>query len=133
MGKRNDGGRFLRHGLQWPIAIPNIFSPLSSVCSRVDATHINRISSFYRSRAGFPLISIFLPTTHPAVRRLFLITGVYLSLSLPATTTVTGDYGKAMRRDGDNGCIACVRGGDIRGNRGRKQAHAEVAEAKGEN
>lgn len=30
-----------------------ISSPSPSVCNRADATHINRISSFYRSRAGF--------------------------------------------------------------------------------
>lgn len=107
---------------------------------RVDATHINRISSFYRSRAGFlgsPDFHIS-PYSQPrCVRCLLLATvlhiGVYLSLFLPAATTVTGDYGKAMRRDGDNGYIACVRGGDIRGSRGRKQAHAKVAETKREN
>lgn len=67
-----------------------------------------------------PLISIFLHVASLAVRRFSVLfrrrpVPIYPSLSHPAATTVTGDYGKATRRDGDNGCIACVRGKDRRG------------------
>lgn len=115
-----------------------IFFPSPCVIASMQRTSIEFHRSIARARVfSVPLISIFLPTANPAVRRLLLATvlhiGVYLSLFLPAATTVTGDYGKAMRRDRDNGCIACVRGGDIRGSRGRKQTHAEVSgDEKGE-
>lgn len=98
--------------------------PISSpACNRVDATSVDRISSFCRSRAGF----LGSPDFHISPRSqsccslplsvLFRCRPVpiYPSFSLPAATTVTGDYGKATRRDGDNGCIACVWGRDRRG------------------
>lgn len=80
--------------------------PISSpACNRADATSVDRISSFCRSRTGF----LRSPDFHisprsqsccsPPLRPLPLpcSTGPSVSLSLPAATTVTGDYGEKPR------------------------------------
>lgn len=93
--------------------------PISSpACNRADATSVDRISPFCRSRTGF----LGSPDFHISPRSQSYCSpplcpfpscaGKSVSLALPAATTVTGDYGKATRRDGDNGRIACVRGRD---------------------
>lgn len=49
-GERGVDDRSLRHGSQWSIAISNIFPP---ACNHADATSVDRISSYCRSRTGF--------------------------------------------------------------------------------
>lgn len=70
---------------------------------------------------SIPLISIFLHVVSLAVHRPSVFfhccaVPVYLSLScFQQLRQLREDYGKAMWRDGDNGCIAYVRGRDRRG------------------
>lgn len=79
--------------------------PISSpACNRADATSVDRISS-----PVFPWFPYF-----SASCRSPLCPFPLMFLSLSAATTVTGDYGKATRRDRDNGCVVCVRGKDRR-------------------
>lgn len=98
--------------------------PISSpACNRADATSVDRISSFCRSRTGF----LRSPDFHISPRSQSCCSPPLRPLPLPCSTGPSvslasssyNSYGrlwrKATRRDGDNGCIACVRGRDRRG------------------